>query len=160
MALTYEPIATGTTGGNSITFSSIPNTYTDLRLVVAGKQSNGGTNILLNFNGDGGSNYSQTYLVGNGSSASSGRFSNFTTTICAMGTGSSTTAFLMIADIMNYSNTTTYKTMIWRSNDPNATDAAVLLYRSTSAINSINMQVQASNFTTNTIFSIYGIKAA
>jgi hypothetical protein len=58
MATTYEPIATTTLGtaAASITFSSIPATYTDLRLVVMCKLL-AHQLLMFRFNSDTGSNY-------------------------------------------------------------------------------------------------------
>ena len=67
MAKTYEPIATvDVSGVTSYTFSSIPSTYTDLRLVLL---ENPGCEMY--FNGDNSSsNYGTTFLSGNGSAVS------------------------------------------------------------------------------------------
>ena len=80
MPSTYEPIATTTLGSTAatITFSSIPATYTDLRIALVGSLSGGGNYGNLRFNSDSGSNYSVTILRGNGSAASSARQSNAT----------------------------------------------------------------------------------
>jgi len=74
---TYTPIATTTLGSTtaSYTFSSIPSTYTDLVLVVIGEAYFTSTNYIntgVQFNSDTGSNYAAHYLIGNGSSVSSG----------------------------------------------------------------------------------------
>ena len=159
MAATYELISTTTSTSNIVTFSSIPATYTDLRLVVAGKQSNGGTNVLLNMNGDTGTNYSQTWMSTNGSNATSSRFSGFTTIICGLAAGSDATAFSFTADFMNYANTNVYKDILFRTNVTYAADAVVAMWRSTNAIDTLRIEVQAANFT-GTVFSLYGIKAA
>jgi hypothetical protein len=75
----------------------------------------------------------------------------------------------VIYQIMNYSNTTTYKTSLTRQNtvdaaDYNGTLTAVGLWRSTSAITSVAIQLtrggSAYNFTSGSIFTLYGIKAA
>lgn len=70
MAATYEPIATTTASGSSssITFSSISSAYTDLVLVANASVTSGSDTAILRFNGDTGSNYSRTFLSGNGSS--------------------------------------------------------------------------------------------
>ena len=80
MPTTYEPIATQTLGSAAatITFSSIPATYTDLRLVLVGT-STISANPKINFNSDTATNYSQTILSGNGSVANSARQTNGTT---------------------------------------------------------------------------------
>ena len=75
---TYTPIArqTLTTSQAQITLSSIPQIYTDLILVFSGTLVS--TDVLvMRFNGDTGSNYSDTILEGNGSTAVSNRHSNY-----------------------------------------------------------------------------------
>ena len=71
---TYTPIATQTLGSSaaSVTFSSIPGTYTDLMLIsfAQGQASGGDNRLVLQFNGDTATNYSSTYLIGNGTTAS------------------------------------------------------------------------------------------
>ena len=160
---TYVPIATvSPSGTGTVTFSSIPSTYTDLIL-----QGNVGTvstgNVwTINVNGDSGSNYSATNLYGNGSAAGSGRVSNFTYWLSGTASGADTNAGSsnFIAQFMNYSNTTTYKTMINRMNSTAggapSTETRVNLWRSTSAINSISM-VCSVNFTSGTLFTLYVI---
>jgi hypothetical protein len=159
---TYEPIATQTLGSSAatVTFSSIPSTYTDLVLVVAGTAS-GGDDILMQFNSDTASNYSYTILYGTGSVAGSVRGSNGTSILVdyygAMGTGQNN----RIIQINNYSNTTTNKTSLVRANNAaSGTDAIVGLWRSTSAINAIRLFMGTATFATGSTFSLYGIKAA
>ena len=64
MPNTYEPIATNTLGSaaSSVTFSSIPSTYTDLIVVMNYANSTGLADVFFRFNGDTGSNYSDTIL--------------------------------------------------------------------------------------------------
>ena len=115
MASTYTPLATQTLGGatSSVSFSSIASTYTDLVLVIDGTVgSNCG--IQLKFNSDSGSNYSFTRMTGDGSSATSDRSSN--ATFMELGYYVSSTRNMNILQIMNYSNTTTYKTVLNRAN--------------------------------------------
>lgn len=160
---TYEAIATQTLGSAaaSVTFSSIPSTYTDLRLVVAATSSSGSNiDAYVRFNSDSGTNYSATYLYGNGTSAGSGRTSNATLIYLTQATAISSTQTNRLVDVMNYSNATTYKTMLMRENDTaNATGTLVGLWRSTSAINQIVITGSA-NFATGSVFSLYGIKNA
>lgn len=157
---TYEPIATTTLGSaqTSITFSSIPATYTDLVLVISGTIStNYGPN--LQFNSDTGSNYSQTNLYGDGSSAFSGRESNGT--VCYIGwlaTSQSNT----IAHIMNYANTTTYKTVLSKGgNGGSLVVSRISMWRSTAAINSIKISLDGIiTLGSGTTATLYGITAA
>lgn len=160
---TYTPIATTTLGSSqsSVTFSSISG-YTDLVLVLSSK----GTvqnYPSLRFNSDSGSNYSRTILSGNGSSASSARGSNETAAnINYMAiTNSSDFAYVSVTHIMNYSNTTTYKTLITRANNAtNGLDAVVNLWRNTAAITSIDCILNTGSYAAGSTFTLYGIQAA
>ena len=166
MATTYEPIATTTLGSAAafVTFSSISGAYTDLRIVM-----NTATNVsaypFLRFNSDTGSNYSLTELLGNGSSASSTRGSSMS--LIQTNNVNTTTAIdtMMTWDIMNYSNSTTYKTVLLRASAAgNGTNAVVGLWRDTDAITSIYIGCINSgvdrDFLTGSTFTLYGIKAA
>ena len=162
MPTTYEPIATTTLGSAaaSVTFSSIPGTYTDLVLVIAGASSNGSAGYIgTQFNSDTSSSYSTTRLLGDGSSASSDRYSS--ETLCKSGTmwGSIGTN---IFQVMNYSNSVTYKTMLNRDNNAgNRVGATVSLWRSVNAITSVTFTCpDGGGFASNSTFTLYGIKAA
>jgi hypothetical protein len=159
MAKTYEPIATYTVSGSAAanyTFSSIPATYTDLICVIDGTTTSL-EDITAQYNGDTGSNYSYTAVVGSGSSASSNRQSNQTAILIGgLGTVQGGTIF----QFMNYSNTTTYKTALSRVGVANWSVAAkVSLWRSTAAINAIKF-AHPYSFAVGTTFTLYGIKAA
>ena len=71
---TMTPIATNTlvSATNSITFSSIPQGYTDL-ILIHSNISGTTQQLRLTFNGDSGSNYSTTELYGTGSAVSHAR---------------------------------------------------------------------------------------
>jgi hypothetical protein len=165
MPATYEPIETKTIGTAvaSVTFSSIPATYTDLVLVYeAGNSGNIYDGTFARFNGDTGTNYSWTYLLGNGSTAISGRESTVSRT-GAGATGAS--RGMSTIQLMNYANTTTYKTILTRRSVVDASGfslgAEVGLWRSTAAISTILLFVQSgTNFDVGSTFTLYGIKAA
>jgi len=157
---TYTPIATTTLGSSatSYTFSSIPSTYTDLVLVASMKYTVTGDYTKLTFNSDSGSNYSSTYLIGNGSSASSGRTSSVTSINVAYDANNET--FTDIFNIQNYSNTTTYKTVLNRHSVAGTrVEALVGLWRSTAAISSIILTAN-TGYAAGTTFTLYGIQAA
>lgn len=161
MPATYEPISTQTLGSaqSSVTLSSIPASYTDLRLVVSGATS-ASDNTVIRVNGDTASNYSSTYLGGNGSAASSGRFSS--QTYAVLGYVGSGNQMVEQFDFMNYSNTTTNKTILCRSSSSSVwVEGSVGLWRSTAAINSITVLFfGGASFNTGTTFTLYGVKAA
>lgn len=159
---TYTQIASTTLGSaSSVTFSSISSAYTDLRIVIVGAVNTGLQNLTCQFNGDTATNYSRTFLSGNGSSAGSGRESTFANiTLDRYGYFSSSTTNMLV-DVMNYSNATTYKTLLSRSNNASeGTGAVVGLWRNTAAINSILLTLSGSTWTTGSVASLYGITAA
>lgn len=160
MPSTYEPIATTTLGSavTSVTLSSIPSTYTDLILVVNHTTSTG-VGWFMRYNGDTGSNYSYTYVGGNGSAAESYRDQNLTYTRVG---NSYTTIGNTIIQIQNYSNTTTNKTHLSRTNSSSAFVAAMVgLWRNTAAINSVTLLTGTTDtFSAGSTFTLYGIKAA
>jgi hypothetical protein len=168
MAKTYEPIATTTlvSAAATIDFTSISGTYTDLRLVISGV-SNSSDNIFYRFNGVTGASYSRTDLSGSGTAAISGRAINQNYgRLTNYGYPTSTAGNqVTIWDIMNYANTTTYKSSLSRSNQAgNGVDAIVNLFINTSAITSISIATNAftgsSNWQSGTTATLYGIKAA
>ena len=165
MPSTYTPIATQTLGSaaSSVTFSSIPQTYTDLVLILNLKSVSGSTAYpRIQFNSDSGSNYSTTYVTGNGTTATSGRTTNSLGYITGFTVESSTEFnFNDICNIQNYSNTTTKKTTLVRCNNAAGhTEAMVNLWNNTAAINTIDLINVNANFATGSTFTLYGIKAA
>lgn len=163
MATTYEPIATTTLAAQSftITFSSIPSTYTDLRLVLnhLGAVGSTGYNPVITFNNDTATNYSYTNIQGNGTAASSSRGAS--TTEIALNGGATSTSIptLSIVDIFSYAGSTN-KTVLTRVNgDANGSGYvtnAVALWRNTSAISTITltMGVRMGIGTTATLYGI------
>lgn len=164
MAATYEPIATTTltSAQNNITFNSFSG-YTDILLVASSKMTTyNGVNLNINVNSDTGANYSWTAVRGNGSSATSTRQSSQTymdgDTYGIMDT---TTFAQFNISFMNYSNTTTFKTVLSRATSASrGTEAVVNLWRNTNAITSIVLDCGADSFATGSTFTLYGIKAA
>lgn len=158
---TYTPIARQTLNSNTatVTFSSIPATYTDLILVSEGTQS-ANQYIAVRFNSDTGANYSFTRLSGDGTNAASARGTS--ETFGRLGIGNPVNRFLVIGQFLNYSNATTYKTWLSRSNIPaDYVGALVGLWRNTAAITSIQvLTTTADTFQTGTTFTLYGIAAA
>ena len=162
--LTYESIATTTLSSSSasVTFSSISGSYTDLIAIFNGGSTSAGMDIRCRFNGDSGSNYSFTFVTGNGSTASSNRATSQTfMPLDYNGYLNNSIQTVSIINLMNYSNSTTYKTTISRFNTTSyGTDAAAGLWRSTSAITSIEFFPSANSFLTGSTFTLYGITAA
>lgn len=163
---TYTLIASNTLGStaSSVTFSSIPATYTDL-VLVCNIIATASTSANMQFNADTATNYSYTVLDGDGTTASSNKQTSVTgiqLSGWSSNLGSSTNPSPVIANILDYANATTYKSAIVRStaygSSGSCLDAFIGLWRSTAAINSI--KINASSFATGSTFKLYGIEAA
>lgn len=174
-AATFELISTqvlSTTLNGGLTFSSIPNTYKHLQLRVV-LLADSGDPILLRFNGDSGSNYTEHDLTGNGTNVAStstgGNPSTFIYTFGSrVGTSASTTIPAVgIIDILDYTSTSKNKTTRALSGVRNASQGEVGLWSgawlSTAAITSITINPISGagwNIYAGSRFSLYGIKGA
>ena len=164
MPSTYEPIATTTitSATQFINFSSIPATYTDLRIVILSQT--GGDQLVMRFNSDTGSNYSVTTMFGNGSSVNAERGTNLTFLRIGNPGSTATNRFLFEVDIFNYAGST-LKTELTTASLNNAGSSGsvrktVGLWRSTAAINYVSLFNEALNFTIGDTATLYGIKNA
>ena len=170
--LTYTPIAnyTATGSASSYTFTSIPQTYTDLILVFdIGYSSLPGTGYPSGRVGssnviDTGSNYSFTYLNTDGTTVSSSRSSNSNFWNPLSTVPSTSARSIVISHFMNYSSTNMSKTILTRSNQVASGYGlleSVALWRSTNAINTIQIyDYNSYNFGAGSVISLYGIAAA
>ena len=166
MPATYEKIATTTLTSTAatITLSSIPATYTDLIAVVNIGADVAG-NMQVRLNGDTGSNYSTlTAIAYNNTVTGSGTYSlSFMYAAVAGALPLTVGPASAVMQFNNYSNSTTYKTMLARyaaASVPEV-DATVCTWRNTAAITSINLSsYSGSVYLVGTTFTLYGIKAA
>lgn len=160
MAVTYEPIATTTLGSaaSEVEFTSISGSFTDIILVISNGIQTGGGAFRIQLNGDTGTNYSSTNIEGDGSSATSARFSNLSyLRLGQFDDGISN----VIVHFQNYSNTTTNKTVISRSNAPaSKVSAWVGLWRDTDPITSMKVYISGQTWDSGGTFTLYGIAAA
>lgn len=166
MTATYDPIATTTLGSaaSTITFSSIPNTFTDLRLVLFGVTLNAtGTYNQIRFNNDTGTNYSWTQLLGNGSAAQSSRGTSTATLYLNDTDTSGANPYLQTVDLFSYAGSTNKTILSETSMDRNGggiVGRVVGLWRNTTAINRIDLVVNAGNqYQAGTTATLYGIKS-
>jgi hypothetical protein len=155
----FESIATttvGAGGSSTITFSSIPSTYTHLQLRCF--NLSGGSNIR--FNSDTGSNYARHYLWGDGATVTSGANTSQTSMAVMDYSGTSNIFTANIVDILDYTNTNKYKTVRTLSGTDTNGAGSVLLYSglwlSTSAINTIT--ITGGTAAQYSSFALYGIK--
>lgn len=164
MAITYEPIATTTllSANATISFTSIPATYTDLRVVVVGKCTNG-NNAWLGFNNETVSNYSYTHLYGDGTNAQSYNSSNQPRIALSAGGISTTRPEFIEIDIFAYTSPIQKTAIIRASQDANGSgivSAICGLWRNLSAINSVQVYHSGDTWETGTIATLFGITAA
>lgn len=169
MALTYEAIATTTLGSSSatISFTSIPSTYTDLRLIVAISSATvNGTELWIRFNGVTGNSYSWTYLSSDGATATTnGSAPDSVINLARAATVSNSIPSFADINIFNYPNTAAFKTVLSAySGDRNGSGGVernVGQFSSTSAITSLELSLRYSaSFNAGTSATLYGIKAA
>lgn len=174
MPATYEPIASVTLGSNqgTYTFTSIPQTYTDLRLTIRGGFVDNGFmfGMRVGNNGvDANSNYSYTFGRGASSTSSAGKKVNMTLgSINVQGINNLNNVIMV--DINNYSNTTTNKGWIgYGTSYEDGLNIVAGWWRSNSAINTIAIAESGDggsgtfnygNMLAGTTISLYGIKAA
>lgn len=152
-------------GVASVTFSSIPSTYSHLQIRMLTQLSGGNGEIDLQFNSDTGSNYSYHRIYGNGSSAVAE--AGVSTTQATVGYYSSATSVFngAVVDILDYANTNKYKT-IRSLNGMDTNGGGLVLFdssswRSTSAISSITVFSKDGSrpLAQYSSFALFGVKA-
>lgn len=174
----FESIATvtvGSGGSSSITFSSIPSTYSHLQVRSLQKSTynDGGTDsvyLFLTYNGDSSaSSYYSHWLYGEGANAAAAAYNVHNGIIMHMvpkTTSSLNNMFsVSIIDVLDYANTNKYKTTrSLTGGDLNNTYGIIGLesglYKSTSAISSLTLTPSGGNFAQYSHFALYGIKGA
>ena len=171
VATDYESISTITVSSavSSVTFSSIPSTYTHLQIRQIGKdnRSGAGTSVLfMQCNSDTASNYSQHYLSADGTGVYAGGGSFTQIQLGDMITGATSNASTFgagVVDILDYANTNKYKTVRALGGADNNGSGYVGLYsgnwRNTAAITSITLfGFSGATLQPKTSFALYGIK--
>jgi hypothetical protein len=171
---TYDQIHKSvlSSGQSSISFTTIDSTYTDLRIIVNAKITNGGYAIGMRFNNDS----SGIYGFRQNSAINSGITVTDRNNFVYAGINRQTTAGgnnLFIVDIFDYNSTDKFKTYLSQAaSDPDdaGADTSIVLgcYRSKTAITRIDFAecgdggsgtFGTGNLQTGTSVIIYGIKA-
>ena len=169
MANTYVLISSNTLSSSaaSVTFSSIPSTYTDLVLKVSVRSDRANTqdDVRITFNSTT-TNYSYTYLRGSGSAAISGSsttdpwewFGNMDAANATSNTFAN--GELYIPSYLASQNKPTSAIMAMEDNvsSPVYLTANANLWRNTAAITSITLALGFGNFVSGSSFYLYGIK--
>jgi len=163
---TYEPIATTTlsTAAATITFSSIPATYTDLRLVLVYKVSTVSSVPALQINSDTLGRYTKINTNGNGVSVSAAS-SIGQTEISLANQVDTTIPQIITIDILSYASSTIKKPLlIITSEDKNGSGSvnfAAATYNQTTAYTTLNLSIlYGGNYSIGTTATLYGILKA
>ena len=167
----FESIAsaTGTGSSGTITFSSIPSTYTSLQIRIMCQDNDSALgNISLQINGDTATNYTRHYLNADGASVTavgSITQSNILGSQVYGNNPASSITGVIIWDIHNYASTSQYKTVrTFGGYDSNGAGNIRLtsgLWQSTSAITSLSFFLNSGgNWSNKSVFALYGIKGA
>lgn len=166
MSITYENITTNSPVSDvaSVIFSNIPGTYTDLVLISQVRVTGGTQDFWVRFNGDTATNYSSTFVYGDGTSALGTR--NISGTgLYHLNAYTSSSGMWSIGrmNIQNYANTTTLKSVINRADSAGFVVATAGLWRKSpaEAITSITLlpSNSANNIVAGSVFTLYGIKS-
>lgn len=164
MPSTYAQIATYTvpSATASYTFTSIPDTYTDLVLVGDCLSTNGGgVGLSVQFNSDTGNNYLQVGYYSNGlGSSSNNSFNSGDKIYVALVDNTERSGFK--TDILNYSSTATFKNTLSHGGQLNYLSGYVGMWKnSTDKINSIKILCDGgSTIKADSKFALYGILKA
>ena len=161
-------VSVGSAGSATISFTSIPSTYKHLqvRALIRGTASASAISANMQFNSDTGSNYSYHELYGNGTSAQASAGAT-QTRFFLHGNAPAATALassfgVAVMDILDYANTSKYKTTRCLDGmDVNGTGGYILLdsgsWQNTNAITSIQITPSSGNFAQYSQFALYGI---
>ena len=169
MATTYEAIATvtvGSGGAATIDIQNIPNTFTDLKLVLSARGTSTALYALIRFNNDSSSIYSLRYLYGEGSGGTaSGSAPNENTWERFLMVSSAYTADtfsngeLYIPNYTSSNNKSVYFDSVNERNDTAVQMFMVAgLFASTATISRITLTPNTGNFAQYSTATLYGIK--
>lgn len=163
MAQAYVPIQTQTLTSTAsfVTFSNIPQSYTDLQIVCSARNTSAfnAEAVLLSLNGST-SNFSGRYLQGNGSAVQTGTYARFAFNMPAASSTSSTFSNSNLY-FPNYTSSNNKSYTFDSVTENNGTEAYQTmfagLWSDTSAITSITLTANSGNFAIGSTFTIYGI---
>lgn len=148
---------------SSITFSAIPGTYTDLRLVLVTKMSaNGGNGYLVRFNSNSSGIYSYTMMGSYGPTITISSNNNSASNLDTLGAVSASYPVNINLDLFSYSSTSIYKTMLSQIAGDlvsgGSVEVSANMWRSADAITSITItNNDGFTFSTGAIATLYGI---
>lgn len=173
MAFTYSKLAevtVGSGGSSTIAFTNIPQNYKDLVVKLSGRSTqttaNDGSELVVQFNGNAGSNYQRRMLYGDGGATGS---SSATTTYARVGfidtNGNTSSTFsnteIYIPNYTSSSQKSISADSVVEGNVAQYMYATLIagLWTVTTAITSISLYVPSFNFVQYSTATLYGVKA-
>jgi hypothetical protein len=168
MANTFIKIASATVGSggsSTVTFSSIPSTYTDLCVKVSARSTaNGGQNVYVRINGTT-SGYSDKFLYGTGSAAGSANSGNTTAGCGCVIPGADFTSNTFGNGEFYFGNYRSSNNKAFYSDSVSENNATLSylqmfsnLLSNTAAITSLDFFISSGNFEQHSTLTLYGIK--
>ena len=164
----YESIATvtvGSGGSASIDFTSISSAYKHLQIRGINRNETSDNTFRIRFNSDSGSNYSRHFLYGDGSTATAAAGASTASigvTIIATSSNASSIFSGFVIDILDYANTSKYKTVRSLGGyDANGSGYITLtsgVWMNTAAVTSITLISDSGDQNQYSSFALYGIK--
>jgi len=164
----WDSIATVTSpAATSVTFSSIPSTYTHLQIrgIANNGEVSGYNNQSIRLNGDTASNYDYHTLYGDGTSAASTAGTTRTSIQDAFRIPPSSTSIFgaFVIDILDYTSSNKNKTVrILNGGDSNGSGwiglHSGLWFATPAAVTSVTLISSSGNFGTYSSFALYGIR--
>jgi hypothetical protein len=155
----YTALANVTLGStaNTVTFSGISGAYRDLRIIITGGVPS--DNASFTINSDTSSTYYWNTLEGNGSAVSSAwngnTFGSFANNYIVWYNSS---GIVVTMDILDYSATDKHKTILTRGNNAaRSVNGLVNRWPSTSAVTSVRLNANGSNWAVGSTFALYGV---
>ena len=165
-----ETVTVGLGGAGTVTFSSIPSTYSHLQVRYIARSNRGDVQdiIRFRFNSDSGSNYAYHWLRGDGGTADAGNGTSTASPWTAIIAGNNAAANIFgtgVTDILDYTSTNKNKTLRTLSGvDTNNADGRIVMFSNLwfatpAAINSIEIAPNyGTSFNQYSSFALYGIK--
>jgi hypothetical protein len=164
MTMHWIASVSGNGSSGTIQINNIPSTFTHLHLRGSVRSTTTSSQLYIRLNGDSGGNYATHYVYGTGSGVVGGT-GGTSGTVHLLGelpasTSLANTSSVFYADLLDYTDTTKYKTIKGSSGyDLNGSGTVWFtssVWMNTAAVTSIQIPANSA-FDTNSRFDLYGI---
>lgn len=158
-------LATGTLSGSSVAITSISGSYKDLQLVIRNYKPSTDIDMSMRFNNDSTSNrHRRILIVGDGTGGIYNAQFNTTSVVITAYNDDTVANGLIIIDVFDYANTSTWKMFGVESMETNGSTTTNFnfecvrgFYNQTGAITEINLFPNSGTFTSGD-YILYGVK--